>query len=168
VVPSEVLAVSAVWPAPRAIKGPDYVIQTTLKPGETLTGRYSAWGVGGGYMGDAVSFRVLLPAAISAANVHFNVTNTFTATCPALGQAQAGHLCVYERAGGNRTFGSIYKPGDLGGPFGAEPEGFGIYFDTTGTGGSWSYGEWVVTAPASAAAAATAAATGSSADTSSP
>jgi hypothetical protein len=131
-------------------KGADFTVDTTLQPGQTETGLYSVWGVGGGYMGDAVSFRVPLSADILAANVHFLAYNAPTASCPGVGSAAAGHLCVYERSGGARALGNVYSP-ITGNSTTVSKLGFGIYFDSTGTGGAWSYGSWAVTAAASGA-----------------
>jgi hypothetical protein len=120
---------------------------TKLKPGHSLTGVYSAWGVGGGYIGDAVTFRIPLTADIADANVHF-ISGAGTTDCPGPGQAAAGHLCVYQMGSGASTFQQIYASGNPGGGSGSSKEGFGILFDTSGTTGTWSFGEWTVKAPA--------------------
>ena len=130
-------------------KGADFTVATTLQPGQTETGVYAVWGVGGGFMGDAVNFRVPLSADIPGANVHFLAFNAPTASCPGVGTAAAGHLCVYERTSGARSLGAVYNP-TTGNSSTVSRLGFGIYFDSTGTGGAWSYGSWAVTAPASA------------------
>ena len=120
----------------------------TLASGQTETGLYSAWGTGVGYTSDAVTYRIRLAATIPDTNVHFvDISHTFTADCPGFGQAAAGHLCVYEHNNGNRTFGSIFMADVDSGPFGSSTAGFGIYFSASSAGGSYSYGEWAVTAP---------------------
>jgi len=121
----------------------------TLGRGKALTGFYSAWGTGGGFSSDAINFRQSLPAEIATGNTHFVPVGTtpLPPQCPGVGRAAAGHLCVYEQNAGARTFGSIFMPGKPGGPFGVQKRGFGIYFATTGTGESYSYGTWTVRAP---------------------
>lgn len=119
-------------------------VSTKLKPGQKLTGVYSAWG-NGGYIGDAVTYRVPLAADIASSNVHY-ISGAPTTECPGPGQALAGHLCVYEMGAGNVSFGQVYRSGNPGGGEGSSKEGFGIYFDATGA--AWSYGEWAVRPPA--------------------
>ena len=123
---------------------------STLQPGTTMTGVYSAWG-GGGYVADAVSFRIPLQKDLAAGSVHFiPVGGPTTSDCPGAGRAARGHLCVYEHGESNSTFTQIYRSGHLGGGAGSSKEGFGLYFTTGDTG--WSFGEWTVTAPSSSAA----------------
>ena len=120
----------------------------TLGSGETEVGFYSAWGGGPGYTTDVVNYRVQLAASIPGTNVHFvDISHSFSTECPGFGQAAPGHLCVYEHNNGNRTFGNIFTPDIDGGGSGSSTRGFAIYFDSPGAGGSYSYGEWAVTAP---------------------
>ena len=130
-------------------KGDSFTLATTLPSGQTEKGQYAAWGGGtGAFMGGGYAFRIPLAAAIPPANVHFiQSPNVFTPACPAAGQAAAGHLCVYEFTFGTRTFGGFYAIDNgtyLNG--GSSKDGFQIWFSATAAG-SWSYGEYAVTAP---------------------
>lgn len=120
---------------------------SVLAAGQTLTGLYGAWGTGGGYLEDSINYRIPLASAIPGANAHYRASGSAaTAECPGPGGAAAGHLCVYEVGAGARSGGFIYDPW-AGSSASAPAVGFGIYFNATGTGGSWSYGSWAVTAP---------------------
>jgi hypothetical protein len=128
-------------------KGADFTALTTLQSGQTLTGNYAAWGVGGGYTSDTIQFRIPLAAPIAAANTIF-VPNAGVppAHCTGPGHADPGYLCVYEQSGSAAAEQGIYH--SEGSPtYGAGPDGAYIYFSTSGTGGAFSYGEWDVTAP---------------------
>ena len=131
-------------------KGDSFTLATVLPSGQTEKGQYAVWGGGGAgaYIGGAYAFRVPLAAGIPAANVHFLAApNVFTPSCPAAGQAAAGHMCVYEKSGGAATIGGIYAVTNGVVANGATSnDGFQIYFAVTAVG-AWSYGEYAVTAP---------------------
>jgi hypothetical protein len=128
-------------------KGADFTALTTLQSGQSLTGNYAAWGVGGGYTSDTIQFRIPLAAPIPAANTIF-VPNAGVppAHCTGPGHADPGYLCVYEQSAAAAAEQGIYH--SEGSPtYGAGPDGAYIYFSTSGTSGAFSYGEWDVTAP---------------------
>ena len=128
-------------------KGADYTVATTLQSGQTETGVYAAWGqasAAGGYLADAVSFRIPLAADLPAANQHF-VTGASAPNCPGIGQAAAGHLCLYRVAFGNTTWVNTFDPTTGGN--GISKVGFNAYFTFAAAGAGWNYGEWAVTAP---------------------
>jgi hypothetical protein len=127
----------------------------TLRPGDTLTGVYGAWGAGNGtggadYTNDTVNFRVPLANDLVSTDVHFVPQDAAAdPNCPGTAvspDADAGHLCIYEKNSGNRTFTSILNPRTSSGP-GASKDGFLIYFTIPAADGSHSTGAWAVTAP---------------------
>jgi hypothetical protein len=128
-----------------------YVQYGPLPAGRTETGVYSFWGSATAAStdeGTALSFPMPLPAALDSSHVHF-VASTGSAPpecpgSPASPQAAGGNLCVYEDLGANRTFMQLYKPSV--GQSGADTSGFGMWFESTGTGSYFSYGTWAVTA----------------------
>ena len=128
-------------------KGDSFTLATTLATGQTETGQYSAWGsTNGGFLGQTVSYRIPLPATVLSANVHFlTAPLAFTVNCPAVGQALAGHLCVYEYTSQNRSFGGIFSLTNAVAA-GSAKDGFDLWFTSTGAG-SFTYGEYAVTAP---------------------
>src|SRR5262245_52196826 len=68
-------------------------VSTTLKPGQSLTGVYSAWGSPSGYMGTDINYRIPLAQALPAEDVHFIAEGVpTTAECPSVGHAAQGHL----------------------------------------------------------------------------
>lgn len=133
--------------------GRDFTVETTLQPGQTEKGVYSAYGGGpaGSAMSDSISFRVPLSADISGGNVHWDAQGGGVAdptNCPgtsAAPQAAAGHLCLYETSFINRTFAPVLDP--AANAEGAGQLGFSVAFSIPTNGASWSYGSWAVTAP---------------------
>jgi hypothetical protein len=136
---------------PKGDKGADFTADTTLASGKTLTGQWGTFGTAtanGGSLSDVVNYRLPLAATPAANSAHYITTPAYTTQCPGVGQAAAGHLCIYSIASAGATFSGIYgiEPGTTGGGRGAK-DGFQISFNTTGTGGAWSYGAWAMTAP---------------------
>lgn len=130
--------------------GANFTADTTLASGKTESGQFTAWGVGGGYLGATVNFRIPLGADISAANTKFvpYTAGTLPTGCPARGQASPGYLCIYEANSGGSTFQEVYSVENgsvANGTTGRD--GFQMYWTTTGATGVWSYGQWVVTEP---------------------
>jgi hypothetical protein len=121
---------------------------STLKSGQSEVGTYATWGIGGGYLGTSINYRIPLGGALDASHVHFLKENSApTPECPgkyATPSAASGNLCLYETGTGNSTYASIF-PQSSGSGDGSDTYGFGIYFNTTGTGGAWDYGTWAVT-----------------------
>jgi hypothetical protein len=123
---------------------------STLPPGQTLTGEYAAWGAGGGagggYIGDHADYRIPLSHALDSSHYQFIATSgATTPQCTGLGHAASGYLCVYQQLSGAATYGSIYNSSRSPNSFTLQSTGFSIYFTTSGTTGSWSYGGWSVT-----------------------
>ena len=119
-----------------------------LASGKTEVGTYASWGIGGGYLGTSVTFRIPLGSGLDATHVHFLPKGSApSAECPGSGESPAAasrNLCVYETGVGAATFGKIF-PQSTGAGDGSDPYGFGIWFTTSGTGGAWEYGTWAVT-----------------------
>jgi hypothetical protein len=135
-------------PGPKGDNGADFTADTTLASGSTLTGQWNALGHGGGYLGNAVTYRLPLAATPAAGSAHYIIGSAYTAQCPGIGEAAAGELCVYQVASSAATFGVIYaiEPGSTAISRGAK-DGFQIQFTTTGTVQAWAYGAWATTAP---------------------
>jgi hypothetical protein len=96
------------------------------------------------------NFKPRLPATIPAANVHY--VGAANANCPGVGQAAAGHLCIYESFASNMTYDSTFAP-ELGTALGAGKLGFIMYFQADATFAN-AWGTWAVTPAASTASAA--------------
>ena len=119
--------------------GQDLTHTSTLPSGETLTGIYSI-NNGGDYDGAAIEFRpqlasgtVITPHYIGGAN----------ANCPGPGQAEPGHLCVYEDDASSVTLNGFADPRGSG----SVDEWGTIFYLDTSAAGSFSNGTWAVTAP---------------------
>jgi hypothetical protein len=122
-------------------------VPTVLAAGKSERGYYAAWGIGGGYLGTAITYQVPLSAPLDATHVHFVKTGTTVPACTgdaATPTAASGNLCVYETSSGGATFGNIF-PQSTGGGTGSDLDGFGIWFIATGSTGDWTYGSWAVT-----------------------
>jgi hypothetical protein len=112
--------------------------------GATQTG---VWGLAGATSGHpllTINYLSALPAAIAAGNTHYVIEGAFTTECPALGQAAAGHLCVYERFSNTLAFDYIFNPEDY--QNGSGKSGFVMYM-TPSSAGANAVGVWAVTAP---------------------
>ena len=126
--------------------------RSTLPPGKTETGVFSAWGQAssaGGYLADGVTYPVPLAADLTTGNWVFLPENTTSAThCPGIGQADPGYLCFYEEGTGNTALINVFDP--TTGNDGLSKIGFDMYYGYDAAGPGWSYGEWAVTAPTTA------------------
>ncbi len=129
------------------------LVPRDAKPGSVQVGLWSAWGGGGAYVADAVAFASRLAVDLPESRVSFvPLGGPFTTQCPAFRTvAEVGWACLYELNSSNTTLGNIFHQDAVGGgPDGLSRDGFGIYWDCTGT--CYSYGQWVVSAPSGAAA----------------
>jgi hypothetical protein len=129
---------------PPGAPGADFAANSTLRPGETLTG---VWAIAGGASAnapDAIQFAPQLPTNLGAGAVHQLAPGGTSAACPGLGQAARGHLCVYERASAFATFNVISNPEGSGN--GATRRGAVIQYTTSASNG-YADGTWAVTAP---------------------
>lgn len=115
-----------------------------LRSGETLTGLWAITGGTAGNASDAIQFVPQLPTNLGAGAVHRLAPGATSAACPAPGQAAAGNLCVYERAGANAAFNTIYDSASGGN--GANRRGAVIAYTTSASNGNTD-GTWAVTAP---------------------
>jgi len=113
----------------------------TLASGDTETGVYGAAATNGAYGVTGITFVPKLAAAPTAKEY---VTTT-TATCPGVGQATAGRLCIYQGWIFGMTSHCIGSPT---GACGGNPtvDGAALYFDSTQTGGNTT-GTWAYKAP---------------------
>jgi hypothetical protein len=144
-------------PGPKGDKGEDLLFSSTLKPGQTLTGVYSAAG-GADFFGTTIEFQPQLPAAIPFANQHY--VGGANANCPGPGQAAPGHLCVYESWINAASFVQFVDPTSNAAFSVAPPQGVGLIFNGIGTQAN-TRGVWAVQ-PAASTAARTATSTGAS------
>ncbi len=123
-------------------------VPTVLASGKSEHGYYAGWGIGGGYLGTAITFQIPLSAALDETHVHFVPEGTsLPPACPGKASAPtaaSGNLCVYQTSHGGTTFGNIF-PESTGSGTGADLDGFGLYFNAGGTTGDWDYGSWAVT-----------------------
>jgi hypothetical protein len=133
---------------PKGNAGADFTADTSLASGKTLSGQWSAWGHGGGYVGDAVSYRLPLAATPAAGSANYITGSSYTTQCPGVGQAAAGQLCIYEQSSSAATLLGIYstEAGPQNQGRGAK-DGFQIAFTTSGTTQAYAYGAWATTAP---------------------
>jgi hypothetical protein len=135
---------------PKGDPGANFTADTTLASGKSESGQFTAWGIGGGYLGSTVNFRIPLGADISAAHTVFvpYTAVSLPTGCTARGQASPGYLCIYEANAGATTFQEVYsvESGSVANGTSGR-DGFQMYWTTTGTTGAWSYGQWVVTEP---------------------
>jgi hypothetical protein len=133
---------------PKGDKGADFTADTSLASGKTLIGQWSAWGHGGDYVGDAVTYRLPLAATPAAGSAHYITGSAYTTQCPGVGQAAAGQLCVYEQSSNAATFYSIFST-EAGAQVSTRgsKDGFQLLVSASGTGAAWAYGAWATTAP---------------------
>jgi hypothetical protein len=121
-------------------------VSSTLQSGQTLTGIYAVGGTLDEVMMTPAGFRPKLAAPIAAANFHYLAPGATSATCPARGQAAAGHVCVYSAWENGVSFTNQCSPvqGTCGSTI--PVDGFVLHF--TGLGPSANTrGTWAVTAP---------------------
>jgi hypothetical protein len=125
-------------------KGADFTIATTLQPGQTEVGVYSAWGQDAtGEISDTVNFRVPLPADLPTGHQVFVPQGTTSAThCPGIGHANSGYLCIYEDDHVGATEVGAFDPSN--GHDDISKLGFGVNFVFATASGGWSYGSWAV------------------------
>ena len=130
------------------------LVPRDASPGSVQVGLWSAWGGGGAYVADAVAFQSRLPFDVAEPRVTFVPSGSaFTTECPAYRTVAAvGWGCFYELNAANTSLGEIFRQNSSGGGAnGLSRDGFGIYFNCFGAT-CYSYGQWVVSAPAGASA----------------
>jgi hypothetical protein len=130
-------------------EGKPGIVPATLPSGHSESGMYSVAGSEGGYITQGITFPVPLASALGEAHVAWLKAGAPTASCPGVGSAAQGYLCVYEESG------AFDKPDVLINPVsthlghaGADSYGFMIFLDVEGGERlAYSYGSWTVTAP---------------------
>jgi len=126
--------------------GTNFSVTAVLLSGQTETGIYGASANGVTRISDSVNFRIPLAAALDKPHVQFLAAGSAATTnCPGAGRAAGGYLCIYEKAGSNRTFVDTLDPAT--GTSGSGPSGFLIYFTSVITAPAFSYGTWAATVP---------------------
>jgi hypothetical protein len=124
--------------------GANFSADTSLRPGETLTGVWAVAGSTGENLIHTIQFTPQLPAALGTNAVHGPPPAPAVPECPGPGLAAAGHLCVYEVTSPSATFNFIKDPAvDLAG---AGRRGALIYYTSSASTGN-ADGTWAVTAP---------------------
>ena len=116
--------------------------------GATQSGVWALGGATGGNPLLTINYKSALPAAIAEANTHYVIAPNWTTDCPGLGQAAAGHLCVYERFHFAMTVNYFFNPEDY--VNGSGTRGFAMYMTPTDAAAN-ALGVWSVTAPTSLA-----------------
>jgi len=126
--------------------GSNLTTQTPLASGQSESGWYAvADGASAiGFVGDGISFSQPLSAPIAEGRVIFNGVGVTTPTCPGVGQAARGFVCIYTSEIDKMTF-------DIALDFklnanAADRFGFALYFNATAAEG-FADGSWTVTAP---------------------
>ena len=120
-------------------------VNANLPAGQRETGVFSATANAAGFSAATIGFRPRLPADIAAANAHYMTGGATSANCPGVGQAAAGHLCVYESAVVTSTFSGFFDIDAGGGP-GVDRKGTIMFWTVTGSQ-SRVWGTWTVRAP---------------------
>jgi hypothetical protein len=138
-------------------KGEDFLHDSVLKPGATITGTFAASSGDTGWAFTEVDFHPRLPADVPAANAHY-VTGASAANCPGNSQADPGHLCVYQRHSASVAFQCFCDP--YSAAAGIRTIGV-VLFWSVSAASNHVRGNWAYTAPAAAAAAGSAGSTSS-------
>ncbi len=124
--------------------GQDMTHTSTLPAGQTLQGIWGAAAGNGNYGVSEIEFRPTLAADIPAANQHY-VTAASGPSCPGIGQASPGHLCVYQKWSNGLSLVGFHDP-DGGSSGTVRKTGSIMYFTSTSVAGN-ARGSWAVTAP---------------------
>jgi hypothetical protein len=126
--------------------GANLTTQTPLASGQSESGWF-AFGDGDstkGFVGEGISFSQPLQGPIQAGNVIFNTIGATSPTCPGIGQAARGFVCLYPVEGEGMTF-RIALDSKLNANA-ADRFGFALYFNAVLAEG-FIDGSWTVTAP---------------------
>jgi hypothetical protein len=115
-----------------------------LQSGQSESGTYYVVG-GSDFAGEGFSFPHPLAAALDASHVVW-LHGTTTTSCPGVGQAAAGYLCVYAAFATGLAPDDGHAVNTREDEGGADTYGFILAFDVTGVD-PLTYGSWTVTAP---------------------
>lgn len=123
--------------------------KTGLEPlasGQSESGFYASGSGGGesGYIAQGITFRQPLAAPIAEGNAEWLKEGETSASCPGVGQAAIGHLCLYDNEENEVNLCCIYDNA-LDEPA-ADKNGFIVYWEPTGPE-AYVSGEYTVTAP---------------------
>jgi hypothetical protein len=127
------------------VAGQDLTVSQPLRAGQTETGTFVATGNAAGFSAFAIDFRPNLPSDIPVANAHYLTGGTTTAECPGMGQAAAGHLCVYQAGAATSTFEGFFKISSNSSGSLLEKEGVLMFWTVTASE-SRVWGTWAVRA----------------------
>jgi hypothetical protein len=125
--------------------GANLTTQTPLASGQSESGWFTV-GDGtsaSGFVGQGISFSQPLSAPIGTEKVVFNNVGATTPTCPGVGQAARGFVCIYTAEIQKMSFDTAldFKLDQNS----ADKFGFALYFAAEGAG--FADGSWTVTAP---------------------
>ncbi len=126
--------------------GTNLTTQTPLASGQSESGWFAV-GDGDstkGFVGTGITFSQPLSAPLPEGRVIFNTVGGTSPTCPGLGQAARGFVCLYPAEGENMTFNGTFDFKLT--PNAADRFGFALYFNAVLAEG-FIDGSWTVTAP---------------------
>jgi hypothetical protein len=117
-----------------------------LASGQSESGFYASGSGGGesGYIAQGITFRQPLAAPIAEGDAEWLKAGETSASCPGVGEAAVGHLCLYDNEEDELNLCCIYDNA-LDEPA-ADKNGFIVYWEPTGPE-AYVSGEYTVTAP---------------------
>ena len=117
-----------------------------LASGHSESGFYASGSGGGesGYIAQGITFRQPLATPIAEGNAEWLKAGETSASCPGVGEAAVGHLCLYDNEEYELNLCCIYDNA-LDEPA-ADKNGFIVYWEPTGPE-AYVSGEYTVTAP---------------------
>ncbi|MHB8233863.1 MAG: hypothetical protein ACYDHT_04345 [Solirubrobacteraceae bacterium] len=127
--------------------GSNLTTQTPLASGQSESGWFAV-GDGDstkGFVGDGITFSQPLSAPIVENHVIFNPIGSTSSTCPGVGQAARGFVCLYLAEDEGMTFNGAF-PFNTKITNAADRFGFALYFNAVLAEG-FADGSWTVTAP---------------------
>ncbi len=126
--------------------GSNLTTQTPLASGQSESGWFAV-GDGDstkGFVGEGITFSQPLSAPLPEERVIFNTIGATSPTCPGIGQAARGFVCLYPVEGENMTFNGAFD--SKLNHNAADRFGFALYFNAVLAEG-FIDGSWTVTAP---------------------
>jgi hypothetical protein len=138
---------SSLGPVPSATTANTAGSLSTLPPGQSQSGTFSAGGANDaatGYIGAGITYRQPLAQPIPNANIVDTAGAASAPHCPGAGQADPGYLCLYNRVLNGVAAGYGYS--DTPGYFSTPSNGVVLYWPVTGVN-AYAGGQYTVTAP---------------------
>jgi hypothetical protein len=126
--------------------GTNLTTQTPLASGQSESGWFAVADGDStkGFVGQGISFTQPLSAPLPEGRVVFNTVGATSPTCPGIGQAARGFVCLYPAEGEGMTFNGAF---DFNiNTNAADRFGFALYFNAVLAEG-FIDGSWTVTAP---------------------